>query len=84
MNPTPMTQQTKTVESVTVGEGKYTVRVHPDGRMDALRYGEEWRELTGDGMVMALVHEIQSLRALLDHAERGTAAQAPRPADSKS
>jgi hypothetical protein len=38
--------------------GKYTV-IYDNGRLSALRYGEPWRDLTGDGLVLALVHEIE-------------------------
>ncbi len=48
---------------VTVADGKYTVQADGDGRLRCLRYGEEWRDLTGDGMVLALVQEIEALRA---------------------
>jgi hypothetical protein len=45
-----------------VADGKYIVQCDGDGRMRALRYGEPWRDLTGDGMVLALVQEIERLR----------------------
>ena len=48
---------------VTVGDGKYTV-IHRNGRsLRALRYGEAWRDLPGDGLVLALVQEIEALKA---------------------
>ncbi len=63
MDPHQMNDATPEWEAITICEGKYTVRVHSSGRMEALRYGEPWREMTGDGLVMALFHEIQALRA---------------------
>lgn len=48
-------------DRITVGSGKYTLVMEPT-RLRALRYGEEWRSLIGDGFVMALGHEIQALR----------------------
>lgn len=37
--------------------GKYTV-IHENGcNFKALRYGEEWRDLVGDGLVLAIVQE---------------------------
>ena len=46
-----------------VCEGKYTIIFHEDtGRMEALRYGELWRDLTGDGMILAMLQEIDSLK----------------------
>ena len=42
--------------------GKYTV-VHDNGAgLHALRYGSPWLNLTGDGLVLALSQEIESLR----------------------
>lgn len=48
---------------VTVGDGKYTVIQEADGHLRALRYGEEWRDCTGDGLILALAHEVERLRA---------------------
>lgn len=50
--------------------GKYTVQ-HDNGvNFKALRYGEEWRDLTGDGLVLALVQRIRELEeCLLDAKE---------------
>ena len=42
--------------------GKYTYVRHCDGSASALRYGEHWRDLTGDKFVGALVDELQSVR----------------------
>lgn len=50
---------------VTVADGKYTVILPKEGGMYALRHGERWRDLTGDGMVLALVAEIDKLRGEL-------------------
>ena len=43
-------------------DGKYTIRIGDDGSLRALRYGQEWRELNGDKLVLAMTMEIQSLR----------------------
>jgi hypothetical protein len=48
---------------VTVGEGKYRVIFGRDTTLQALRYGEEWRKLDGDNLVLALAQEVQDLRA---------------------
>lgn len=43
-------------------KGKYTV-LHEDGaNFRALRHGEPWRDLTGDGLVLAMAYEIERLR----------------------
>jgi hypothetical protein len=41
--------------------GKYTVTHRSGTELQALRYGEPWRDLTGDGLVLALCQEIESL-----------------------
>lgn len=41
--------------------GKYTV-IHDNGcNFHALRYGEQWRDLTGDGLVLAMTQRIEDL-----------------------
>jgi hypothetical protein len=40
--------------------GKYTL-IHGEGQMKALRYGEEWRDLTGDKLFGAMVSRIVEL-----------------------
>lgn len=50
---------------VVVGDGKYAV-LHENGtNLRAERYGEPWRSLTGDGLVLAMAQEIEELRARL-------------------
>lgn len=45
--------------------GKYTL-VHDNGAgFHALRGGEPWRELVGDGLVLAAAYEIEKLRTAL-------------------
>lgn len=46
------------VIKVTVGDGKYTFIQDEDGSARALRYGEEWRDCTGDGLMLALAQAI--------------------------
>lgn len=60
------------------GGGKYTV-VHTNGvGLRALRYGEPWRDLAGDGLVLAMAQEVDSLRERL---KRATAQQADTAAE---
>ncbi len=47
---------------VSVYDGKYTVIQAADGRLRALRHGEEWRDCVGDGLILALAQEIETLR----------------------
>lgn len=63
---------------VSVYDGKYTIQCDGDGGMRALRYGQPWRDLTGDGMVLALVQEIQSLREQLADLIEGRCAVLPK------
>ena len=42
-------------------DGKYTV-VFEDSKLSALRYGEVWRSLVGDNLVLALALELQDAR----------------------
>jgi len=44
-------------------DNKYTVIFdEKTGGLSALRYGEQWRDLTGDGMVLAMLQEVDSLK----------------------
>lgn len=48
---------------ITLLDGKYRIVANSDMTgFRALRYGEEWRDLTGDKLVLALVHEVIGLR----------------------
>lgn len=53
-------------EDIVLEDGKYTIRIHQDGKLECLRYGEPWRDLVGDKMVLAMAQEIQRLRVLAD------------------
>ncbi len=44
----------------TLEEGKYMIEC-TDGKMQALRYGEPWRDLTGDKLIGALLNEIDRM-----------------------
>lgn len=60
---TPQPTAPATPDQVTVYDGKYTITGIETGHLHCLRYGTAWRNLEGDGMVLALAQEIQSLRA---------------------
>jgi hypothetical protein len=49
--------------NIVLENGKYTIiqNIQPKYEFKALRYGEEWRNLTGDGMILALCHRIEEL-----------------------
>jgi hypothetical protein len=44
-------------------EEKYTLIRHDDGRMEALRYGEPWRELTGDHLIAEMAEALDQATA---------------------
>lgn len=52
--------------------GKYTV-LHCNGaNLVALRYGNTWRDLAGDGLILALCQRIEELEEEVEYAfERG-------------
>jgi hypothetical protein len=53
---------------VEVADGKYTVKTTRRGLV-ALRYGESWRDCTGDNLIYSLAAEVDRLRSLM--AEKG-------------
>ena len=51
-------------------DGKYTLIIDTDtGRAECLRYGEKWRGLVGDKMVLALFDELVEARARAEAAK---------------
>ncbi len=50
---------------VSVYNDKYTVVQDSQGHLRALRYGEEWRDCCGDGLILALAQEVDELRQQL-------------------
>ncbi len=47
-------------------DGKYTIEISQDfTKFIALRYGEEWRNLCGDGLILSLCQRIDELEAQL-------------------
>ena len=53
-------------ERVSVEDGKCTVVMQSDGGLRALRYGESWRDLTGDKLIVWLVAELRDARQARD------------------
>lgn len=56
------TNTVPTDERVSVEDGKYTVVMQSDGGLRALRYGEPWRDLTGDKFIYCLATELRDAR----------------------
>lgn len=49
--------------------GKYTVEFdETTGKLSALRHGEPWRDLAGDGLVLAMLQRVDAQQKLLDRA----------------
>lgn len=46
-------------------EGKYTV-IFEGGKLRAERHGTPWRSMTGDGMVLAMLQEVDDLKAKVE------------------
>ncbi len=50
------------MESIKLDNGKYEVILNDKPwKFEALRYGETWRSLTGDNLVLAMFYRIQEL-----------------------
>ena len=46
--------------------GKYTIIEDLNkGKFEALRYGDDWRSLIGDNLILALVYKVQELEEKL-------------------
>lgn len=51
---------------IKIQEGKYTV-IHDNGtNFHALRNGEKWRDLTGDGLILSMAQHIEQLESRID------------------
>jgi len=72
--------KTNNLLSVTVCGGKYTVIQNRNGALRALRYGEEWRDCLGDGLVLGLAQEVAELRQKIEEAKNCLVCAAIAPA----
>ena len=48
--------------NISICDGKYTVIQAPTGTTRVLRYGEDWRDVTGDNVIGGLAWELQEAR----------------------
>jgi hypothetical protein len=55
--------------NVSICDGKYTVIQEPTGETRVLRYGEEWRDVTGDNVICGLAWELQESRERIKRLE---------------
>jgi hypothetical protein len=51
-----------TLLNVSTNDGKYTIIQHKDGSVEALRYGEKWRDCTGDKLILTLAQDLQAMK----------------------
>ena len=47
---------------VSLENGKYTIIQSQKGKVYALRYGEPWRDCCGDGLILSLAQEVETLQ----------------------
>jgi len=50
-------------DRITVANGKYTVIMYDDGRMEALRHGEKWQESLSSNLIGTLANDLLEARA---------------------
>lgn len=48
--------------NVSICDGKYTIIQDASGRTKLLRYGEPWRWVTGDNVILGAAYEIEKLQ----------------------
>lgn len=59
---------------IELADGKYTYLFdEKTGKAEALRHGQQWRDCIGDGFILAMAQEIESLRDQLTTAGKDTA-----------
>ena len=56
--------------NISICDGKYTVIQAPTGTTRVLRYGEEWRDVTGDNVIGGLAWELQEANERIKRLER--------------
>mgnify|MGYP006279048435 CR=1 FL=1 len=54
---------------VSICDGKYTIIQDSSCRSKVLRYGEEWREVTGDNVILGAAFEIEKLKERIKNLE---------------
>lgn len=55
---------------VSICDGKYTIIQDASGRTNVLRYGESWRDVTGDNVVLGAAYEIDKLQSRIKRLEK--------------
>ena len=54
---------------VSICDSKYTIIQDASGRTNVLRYGESWRDATGDNVILGAAYEIEKLQARIKQLE---------------
>ena len=54
---------------VSICDSKYTIIQDASGRTNVLRYGESWRDVTGDNVILGAAYEIEKLQARIKRLE---------------
>ncbi len=55
--------------NVSICDGKYTIIQDASGRTKLLRYGEPWRLVTGDNVILGAAYEIEKLQERIKQLE---------------
>ena len=55
--------------NISICDGKYIIIQAPTGTTRVLRYGEEWRDVTGDNVIGGLAWELQEARERIKRLE---------------
>lgn len=55
--------------NVSICDGKYTIIQDASGRTKLLRYGEPWRWVTGDNVILGAAYEIEKLQERIKQLE---------------
>jgi hypothetical protein len=64
-------KEVNVVDKIVLDGGKYTVvnELNEGGKFYALRYGEEWRSLAGDNLILAMFYKIEQLTERISEAD---------------
>ena len=63
--------------NVSICDGKYIIIQAPTGTTRVLRYGEEWRDVTGDNVIGGLAWELQEANERIKRLEEAGDAMFP-------
>jgi hypothetical protein len=64
---------------IKLDNGKYEVTVGMNGEAKATRYGEQWRDLTGDNLILFMAMKIEEQEEIIKEAKNCLARAATTP-----